>query len=142
MMKFGLTLIKRGLNYHKRNKMAEYTTQELQEMLDQQMIDDLEASVVMTELETFIEDVNTSEDLETLPIRIDNVIVGHILKSNLLDKKYIEQRHYLEETENGEIVSRAVSGKTFITGSYLDPIVNPHMKIVGTREKDRTVLKG
>lgn len=37
-MKFGLTLIKRGLNYHKRNKMAEYTTQELQEMLDQQII--------------------------------------------------------------------------------------------------------
>ena len=58
MMKFGLTLIKRGLNYHKRNKMAEYTTQELQEMLDQQMIDDLEASVVMTELETFIEGIS------------------------------------------------------------------------------------
>ena len=84
----------------------------------------------------------TSSDLETQQIESDGIIVGHILKSSSENKQYTEQRHYTNETENGAIVGRAVSYRTYITGSYLDTLTTPTLQIVGTREKDRSVLKG
>lgn len=122
--------------------MAEYTTQELQEMLHNQIETEISQSAILSDLEIFIDDVSSAEDLETTPILVNNIIVGHVLKSNSLNKQYIEQRHYIEELENDEIVSRAVSYTTYITGSYLDTLPEPTMQVIDTRPKDRSVLKG
>ena len=122
--------------------MAEYTIQELQEMLQNQIETETSQSAILSDLEIFIDDVSSAEDLETTPILINNIIVGNVLKSNSLNKQCIEQRHYIEELEKGEIVSRAVSYITYITGSYLDILPEPTMQVIGTRQKDRSVLKG
>jgi hypothetical protein len=122
--------------------MAEYTIQELQEMLHNQIETETSQSAILSDLEIFIDNVSSAEDLETTPILINNIIVGNVLKSNSLNKQCIEQRHYIEELEKGEIVSRAVSYVTYITGSYLDTLPKPTMQVIGTRQKDRSVLKG
>lgn len=119
--------------------MSDYTIEELQEMLAEKV---LESADPTTTLDTFIESVGTSSDLETQQIESDGIIVGHILKSSSENKQYTEQRHYTNETENGAIVGRAVSYRTYITGSYSDTLTTPTLQIVGTREKDRSVLKG
>ena len=122
--------------------MAEYTIQELQEMLQNQIETETSQSAILSDLEIFIDAVSSAEDLETTPILINNIIVGNVLKSNSLNKQCIEQRHYIEELEKGEIVSRAVSYITYITGSYLDTLPEPTMQVIDTRPKDRSVLKG
>ena len=86
--------------------------------------------------------VSLASDLENEKIMSGSIIVGFIHKSQTENKQYTEQRLYVNETENGQVVGRAVTGINYITGSYSDTLTTPTLQIIGQRPKDRTVLKG
>ena len=121
--------------------MADYTLEELEKMLADKQAETLEGEQ-LSELDQFIDSVSTSNDKETEIIRSNDIIVGFKIKSETENKQYTEQRLYTTETENGNIVGRAVSGIQYTTGSYSDSLTNPTLHIIGTRVKDRKAPKG
>ncbi len=121
--------------------MSEYTIQELQQMLDDKIAEE-NANAQNDPLSNFIDEVNMSSDLETKSYKIDGVIVGFIKKSKSNDKQLAIQRHLINELENGEIVGRSVSYKTYETGSYTDTLTEPTLQVIRYRQIDRSVLKG
>ena len=121
--------------------MADYTLEELEKMLADKQAETLEGEQ-LSELDQFIDSVCGSNDKETEIIRSNDIIVGFKIKSETENKQYTEQRLYTTETENGNIVGRAVSGIQYTTGSYSDSLTNPTLHIIGTRVKDRKAPKG
>jgi len=121
--------------------MTDYTLEELEQMLADKQAETLEGEQ-LSELDQFIDSVCASNDKETEIIKSNNIIVGFKIKSKIENKQYTEQRLYTTETENGNIVGRAVSGIQYTTGSYSDSLTNPTLHIIGTRVKDRKAPKG
>ena len=121
--------------------MSDYTIQELQEMLDNKMAEET-AALENNPLSNFVDEVHVSSDLETECIKSNNIIVGFIKKTKTNNKQIAIQRHYINELDQGRIVGRSVSYKTYETGSYTDTLTTPTLQIVGERQIDRTVLKG
>ena len=119
--------------------MADYTIEELEQMLADK-IDEQANAVDPTE--EHINAVSMASDLENEKIMSGSIIVGNICKSRLNDKQFVEQRYYTTETENGSIVGWAISTRSYTTGSYSDVLTIPTIQIIGTRPKDRTVIKG
>ncbi len=120
--------------------MADYTIEELEQMLADKIQEELTDSVSPTD--QLIDDVNTASDTETTAILSNDIIVGSIVKSKSLDKQFTEQRHYVNEMENGSIVGRSVSYCSYITGSYSATLTTPTLQVIRSRTVDRTVTKG
>ena len=121
--------------------MSDYTIEELQEMLNNKIQEEI-VSGSNDPIQNFMNSMDDASDFEMEKIQVNNIIVGHINKSQSNDKKYIEQRHYINEMENGQIVGRSISYVTYETGSYSSNLTTPTLQIVGERPIDRTVLKG
>jgi len=121
--------------------MADYTVEELEQMLADKQLEDVNL-LDDTTFDQFRSAIYNADDVEQEKIQSDGIVVGHILKSRSEDKQIAEQRHYINETENGAIVGRAIQNQTFITGSYSDSLTTPTLQILGSWPKDRTVLKG
>ena len=121
--------------------MSDYTIEELEKMLADKQ-EEFVSQDPRSALDIFTDDVGMASDVEVEKIMSGSIIVGFIHKSQTENKQYTEQRLYINETENGQIVGRAVTGVNYITGSYSDTLATPTLQIVGTRAKDRTVLKG
>ena len=119
--------------------MSDYTINELQQMLADKIDEEISIADPTTDL---IEVVSLASDLENEKIMSGSIIVGNICKSLSNDKQFVEQRYYTTETENSSIVGWAVTNRTYITGSYSDTLTTPTIQIVGTRIKERTVIKG
>ena len=119
--------------------MSDYTIDELQQMLADKIEEELSVENLTTE---HVNIVSLASDLENEKVMSGSIIVGNICKSRSNDKQFVEQRHYITEIENNSIVGWAVSTRTYITGSYSDTLTRPTIQIIGTRPKDRTVIKG
>lgn len=120
--------------------MSDYTIQELQEMLNDKIAEEIQENT--DPLISFVDEVNTSTDLETRKYESNGVIVGFIKKSKSNDKQLAIQRHFINELENGQIVGRSVSYKTYQTGSYTDTLTEPTLQVIRERQIDRSVLEG
>ena len=121
--------------------MSNYTVEELQQMLNDKLAAEATGSQ-LSMLDTFLDSVTAANDCESQKVESNGIIVGNVLKSSSENKQYTEQRHYINEMEDGAIVGRAVSYSTHLTGSYSDSLTTPTLQIVGTRPKERSVLKG
>jgi|TARA_R100000030_G_scaffold71591_2_gene55138 hypothetical protein len=121
--------------------MSDYTIEELQQMLNDKIQEEVVSGSV-DPIQEFMNSIDDASDYETEKIRVNNIIVGHINKSQSNNKKYIEQRHYINEMERGQVVGRSISYVTYETGSYSSNLTTPTLQIVGERPIDRTVLKG
>ena len=121
--------------------MSEYTLQELQQMIDEKIAEETE-NAQNDPLSNFIDEVNISSDLETKSYESDGVITGFIKKSKTNDKQIAIQRHFINELENGEVVGRSISYKTYETGSYNDTLTEPTLQVIRERQIDRSVLEG
>jgi|TARA_R100000084_G_scaffold95458_1_gene49300 hypothetical protein len=121
--------------------MSNYTVEELQQMLNDKLAAEATGSQ-LSMLDTFLDSVTAANDCESQKVKSNGIIVGNILKSSSENKQYIEQRHYINEMEDGAIVGRAVSYISYTTGSYSDSLTMPSLLVVGERIKNRTVLKG
>jgi len=122
--------------------MSDYSIEELQDMLNEKFIEQAEEGIENDPLMLFIESCSVQTDCEIEKVFDNNTITGFIFKSKTADKQYIEQRHYINEMENGSVVGRTVSYRTFTTGSYTDSLSRPTLQILRERPFDRTVLKG
>tara|TARA_R100000734_G_C3317212_1_gene110137 strand:+ start:953 stop:1315 length:363 start_codon:yes stop_codon:yes gene_type:complete len=120
--------------------MSDYTIQELHEMLIEKINEETESKI--NPLNTYVDEVNASADLETKSYTSEGVIVGFIKKSKSNDKQLSIQRYFINELENGEIVGRSISYKTYETGSYNDTLTEPTLQVIRERQIDRTVLEG
>tara|TARA_R100001591_G_C4340856_1_gene180609 strand:- start:705 stop:1067 length:363 start_codon:yes stop_codon:yes gene_type:complete len=120
--------------------MSEYTIDELQLMLAEKIEE--EQNNFEDPIMDFIESFCEASDLETEKVIEDNIIAGFVTKSKSNNKKFTEQRHYINLMENGEIVGRSVRYKTYVTGSYNDNLTLPKLTVIGEEPMDRTVLKG
>ena len=120
--------------------MSDYTLDELQEMMTNKLLE--EADNGDDPLTLFIESCSLQSDTEKEKVTDNGVVTGFIFKSKTADKHYVEQRHYINETENGQVVGRSVSYRTFTTGSYNDTLARPLLQVIRERPIDRTVLKG
>jgi len=121
--------------------MSDYTIQELQEMLENKIAEET-AALENNPLSNFVDEINTSSDLETKSYESNGVIVGFIKKSKSNNTQLAIQRHFINELENGEIVGRSVSYKTYETGSYTDTLTEPTLQVIRERQIDRSVLEG
>lgn len=120
--------------------MSDYTIQELQEMLNDKIQEEV-GNELEDPIQKFMDSMDDASDFESEKIRVDNIIVGHVNKSLSNNKKYIEQRHYVNEMEDGQVVGRSISYVTYETGSYSSNLTAPTLQIVGERPIDRTVLR-
>tara|TARA_R100001082_G_C4304386_1_gene133913 strand:- start:287 stop:658 length:372 start_codon:yes stop_codon:yes gene_type:complete len=121
--------------------MSDYTVEELQQMLNDKLAAEATSSQ-LSMLDTFLDSVTAANDCESQKVESNGIIVGNVLKSSSENRQYIEQRHYTNEMEDGEIVGRAVTYISYTTGSYSDSLTMPSLQVVGERIKNRTVLKG
>ena len=131
--------------------MSDYTSDELREMLDEQLLkEEAEAQAVMTSSfeYKFEQDMRTtikSSDYEMVVHKTTGsfeTVTTRVHKSKTQNKQFIETFHYWNETRNGELVARARTSTTLTSGSYGESYTTPTLQILGTREKDLTILKG
>ena len=131
--------------------MSDYTSDELREMLDEQLLkEEAEAQAVMTSSfeYKFEQDMRTtikSSDYEMIVHKTTGsfeTVTTRVHKSKTQNKQFIETFHYWNETRNGELVARARTSTTLTSGSYGESYTTPTLQILGTREKDLTILKG
>ena len=130
--------------------MSDYTSDELREMLDEQLLkEEAEAQAVLTSSAEykFEQDMRTtikSSDYEMVVHKTTGsfeTVTTRVHKSETQNKQFIERPYYWNETKDGVIVARARTSSSLSSGSYGESYT-PTLQILGTRVKDLTILKG
>ena len=131
--------------------MSDYTLEELQEMLTQKQTEELEAQEAAEQssslylLEQQMGMTMKSSDYEMVVHKTTGsfqTCIARVHKSETQNKQFIETFHYWNETRNGELVARAQDYCSYSSGSYGESYTTPTLQIIGTREKDLTILQG
>ena len=125
--------------------MADYTLEELQQMLAEKQEEEAIANDTPTVFETYERSIVEASDYEEIYIYYTgsfNTRLGYIAKSQTEDKKIVWQTYYINEMRNGKLVGRSPQNRIPTTGSYNSTITNPTLQILGSREVDTTVMKG
>ncbi len=131
--------------------MSDYTTDELRQMLEEQLVKDDEqaqANFTSSVLYKFEDDMGVtmkSGDYEMLTHQTTGSFktpIARVHKSETQNKQFIETFHYWNETRGGVLVARARVSASLSSGSYGESYTPPTLQILGTRVKDLTILKG
>ena len=131
--------------------MSDYTREELEDMLLQKTLEEEaaeEAAFTSSAEYLFEQDMGTtikSSDYEMVVHKTTGSFQTHIVrvhKSETQNKQFIETFHYWNETRDGVLVARARASASYSSGSYGSSYTTPTLQIVGTREKDLTILQG
>ena len=131
--------------------MSDYTSDELREMLDEQLVKEeqqAQANFTSSIYYKFQEDMTTtikSSDYEMLTHQTTGSFftpIARVHKSKTQNKQFIETFHYWNETKGGVLVARARVSASLSSGSYGESYTTPTLQILGTRVKDLTILKG
>ena len=131
--------------------MSDYTREELEEMLiekDDEERAAQEAALTSSAFYKFEQDMTTtikSSDYEMVSHTTTGsfqTMIARVHKSKTLNKQYIETPFYWNETRDGELVARAKTSCSYSSGSYGESYTTPTLQIIGTREKDLTILQG
>ena len=131
--------------------MSNYTREELERMMMEK--DEEERAIEQAALTSsfeykFEQDMTTtikSSDYEMIVHKTTGsfqTCIARVHKSEIQNKQFIETYHYWNETKDGVIISRAKMNTTLTSGSYGESYTTPTLQIIGTREKDLTILKG
>jgi len=131
--------------------MSDYTSDELREMLEVQLVKEEEqAQANFTSSALY----KLEEEMSATIKSVDYQMVSHpttdsfqtpiarVHKSEIRNKQFIETFYYWNETKDGELVARARVSASLSTGSYGESYTTPTLQILGTRVKDLTILKG
>ena len=130
--------------------MSDYTSDELREMLDEQLLkEEAEAQAVLTSSAEykFEQDMRTtikSSDYEMVVHKTTGsfeTVTTRVHKSETQNKQFIERPYYWNETKDGVIVARARTSSSLSSGSYGESYT-PTLQILGTRVKDLTIYQG
>ena len=131
--------------------MSDYTREELETMLAQKQEEELraeEAALTSSVAYKFEQDMTItmkSSDYEMVVHKTTGsfgTMIARVHKSEIQNKQFIETPHYWNETKNGVLVARAKTSCSFSSGSYGASYTTPTLQILGTREKDLTILQG
>ncbi len=131
--------------------MSDYTIEELQNMLTQKQTEELEAEQLAYQSSSFYffeqQMLMTikSSDYEMVSHTTTGsfqTMIARVHKSETQNKQFIETPYYWNETKGGELVARAKISSSYSSGSYGDSYTTPTLQILGTREKDLTILQG
>ena len=131
--------------------MSDYTRDELEQMLiekDDEERAQHDAELTSSALYLFeVDMVNTikSSDCEMFVHKTTGSFQTHIArvyKSETQNKQFTQTFHYWNETRNGVLVARAQDSCSYSSGSYGESYTTPTLQIIGTREKDLTILQG
>tara|TARA_R100000995_G_C3468188_1_gene116869 strand:+ start:859 stop:1254 length:396 start_codon:yes stop_codon:yes gene_type:complete len=131
--------------------MSDYTIEELKDMLrvkekEEKRAED--AAITSSVQYKFRQDMRTtikSSDYEMVVHKTTGsfqTCIARVYKSETENKQYIETFHYWNETKDGELVARAQDYCSYSSGSYGESYTTPTLQIIGTREKDLTILQG
>ena len=131
--------------------MSDYTREELEQMLmdkEQEEIDIYEQNRVSSSAYLFEQDMTTtmkSSDYEMVVHKTTGsfqTVIVRVHKSETQNKQFIETPYYWNETRDGVLVARARTSSSFSSGSYGASYTTPTLQILGTREKDLTIMQG
>mgnify|MGYP003115545989 FL=1 len=131
--------------------MSDYTMEELEQMLAEKQDEftinqELEITAsAQHKFELDLSNVIKSSDYEFVSHKTNdsfNTCIARVYKSETQNKQIIETYYYWNETKNNELVARAKTSASFSTGSYGESYTTPTLQILGTREKDLTILRG
>ena len=131
--------------------MSDYTREELETMLAEKQEEEMraeDAAFTSSAAYLFDQDMRTtmhSSDYEMVVHKTTGsfqTMITRVHKSETQNKQYIETPHYWNETKNGVLVARAKTSCSFSSGSYGESYTIPTLQILGTREKDLTILQG
>tara|TARA_B100000131_G_C17645916_1_gene422101 strand:+ start:58 stop:453 length:396 start_codon:yes stop_codon:yes gene_type:complete len=131
--------------------MSDYTSDELREMLDKQLLkEEAEAQAVLTssfeyKFEQDMRATIKSSDYEMVVHKTTGsfqTMIARVHKSKTQNKQFIEIPYYWNETRDGVLVARARTSCSFSSGSYGESYTTPTLQILGTRVKDLTILQG
>ena len=131
--------------------MSDYTSEELQSMLDEKIMEEKEAeAAAFTSSVSYLfeQDMRTtmhSSDYEMVVHKTTGsfgTVIARVHKSKTENKQFIERPFYWNETRDGVLVARARVSSSFSSGSYGTSYTTPTLQILGTRVKDLTILKG
>ena len=131
--------------------MSDYTREELEQMLIEKEDEERaaeEAALTSSAKYKFEQDMGTtikSSDYEMVVHKTTGsfeTVTTRVHKSKTQNKQFIETFHYWNETRGDVLVARARTSSSFSSGSYGESYTTPTLQILGTREKDLTILKG
>ena len=131
--------------------MSDYKKEELEQMLIEKEDEERaaeEAALTSSAEYLFQQDMGTtikSSDYEMVAHKTTGsfqTCIARVHKSETQNKQFIETPHYWNETKDGVIISRAKMNTTLTSGSYRESYTTPTLQIIGTREKDLTILQG
>jgi hypothetical protein len=131
--------------------MSDYTREELETMLAQKQEEELraeDAALTSSVAYKFEQDMTTtmkSSDYQMVVHKTTGsfqTMIARVHKSETQNKQFIETPYYWNETKGGELVARAKISSSYSSGSYGDSYTTPTLQILGTREKDLTILQG
>ena len=131
--------------------MSDYTREELEQMLMKK--DDEERAIEEAALTSsaeykFEQDMRTtvkSSDYEMVVHKTTGsfqTCIARVHKSETQNKQFIETFHYWNETKDGELIARAHTFTSMVSGSYNASHTTPTLQILGTRVKDLTIYQG
>tara|TARA_R100000008_G_C3532469_1_gene140056 strand:+ start:449 stop:844 length:396 start_codon:yes stop_codon:yes gene_type:complete len=131
--------------------MADYTREELEQMLLDKREEERaaeEAAFTSSVEYKFEQDMRTtikSSDYEMVVHKTTGnfqTCIARVHKSETQNKQFIERPHYWNETRDGVLIARARVSASYSSGSYGESYTTPTLQILGTREKDLTIMQG
>ena len=131
--------------------MSDFTREELEQMLiekDDEERAAQEAALTSSAFYKFEQEMETtikSSDYEMVVHKTTGSFgtpIARVHKSETQNKQFIQTFHYWNETKDGELVARAQTSCSYSSGSYGESYTTPTLQIIGTREKDLTILQG
>jgi len=131
--------------------MSDYTVEELQDMLIEKQDEARrveEAAFTSSVFYLFEQDMRTTMKSSDYEMDIHKTtgsfqtMITRVHKSKTQNKQFIETPFYWNETKDGQLVARAKTSCSFSSGSYGESYTTPTLQIIGTREKDLTILQG
>ena len=131
--------------------MSDYTKEELEQMLIEKEDEERaaeEAALTSSAEYLFQQDMGTtikSSDYEMVVHKTTGsfqTCIARVHKSETQNKQFIETFYYWNETRDGVLVARARDYCSYSSSSYGESYTTPTLQIIGTREKDLTILQG
>ena len=131
--------------------MSDFTREELEQMLIEKEDEERaaeEAALTSSAKYKFEQDMGTtikSSDYEMVSHTTTGsfqTCIARVHKSETQNKQFIQTFHYWNETKDGVLVARAQTSCSYTSGSYNESYTIPTLQIIGTREKDLTIIQG
>ena len=131
--------------------MSDYTREELETMLAEKQEEEMraeDAALTSSAAYLFDQDMTTtmkSSDYQMVVHKTTGsfgTMIARVHKSETQNKQFIERPHYWNETRDGVLIARARVSASYSSGSYGESYTTPTLQILGTREKDLTIMQG